>query len=246
MEGWHLRYVILINYPWIYQVHLSRTDNKVIFCTGGAGTICSAQVRALVHLGANACIVGRNVEKTEKMAQDLATARKGAKVFGIGSVDVRSIQSLQTAVDRCVNELGGIDFVMYVNSTIQCHCNEESTCPTRSMVHVIDGHVVPVQRVTFSPRSTSSVPTPSNPSSTSMFLEAIIPSKPLSPLLFPQPRNTSPTAKHLVRQAQADASSLSAQQFTTRQCRSRHMSASPRPVSMLSPPVQLLNLGRMA
>ncbi|KAI4172560.1 MAG: hypothetical protein LQ346_008579 [Caloplaca aetnensis] len=87
-------------------------DNKVIFCTGGAGTICSAQVRALVHLGANACIVGRNVEKTEKMAQDLATARKGAKVFGIGSVDVRSIQSLQTAVDRCVNELGGIDFVI--------------------------------------------------------------------------------------------------------------------------------------
>src|SRR3954470_13005603 len=31
-------------------------DNKVVFCTGGAGTICSAQVRAMVHLGANACI----------------------------------------------------------------------------------------------------------------------------------------------------------------------------------------------
>ncbi|KAL8824253.1 MAG: hypothetical protein Q9170_008217 [Blastenia crenularia] len=87
-------------------------DNKVIFCTGGAGTICSGQVRALVHLGANACIIGRNVEKTEKVAQDLATARKGAKVLGIGSVDVRSIQSLQAAVDRCVSELGGIDFVI--------------------------------------------------------------------------------------------------------------------------------------
>ncbi|KAL9027825.1 MAG: hypothetical protein Q9196_003707 [Gyalolechia fulgens] len=87
-------------------------DNKVIFCTGGAGTICSAQVRALIHLGANACIVGRNVEKTEKMAQDLATARQGANVLGLGSVDVRSIQSLQAAVDRCVNELGGIDFVI--------------------------------------------------------------------------------------------------------------------------------------
>ena len=69
-------------------------------------------MRALVHLGANACIVGRNVEKTEKMAQDLATARKGAKVLGVGSVDVRSIQSLQAAVDRCLDELGGIDFVM--------------------------------------------------------------------------------------------------------------------------------------
>ncbi|KAL8945839.1 MAG: hypothetical protein Q9222_007675 [Ikaeria aurantiellina] len=87
-------------------------DNKVVFCTGGAGTICSAQVRAMVHLGANACIIGRNVEKTERMARELATARQGAKVLGYGSVDVRSIQSLQEAVDKCVKELGGIDFVI--------------------------------------------------------------------------------------------------------------------------------------
>jgi len=71
-------------------------------------------VRALVHLGADACIVGRNVEKTEKMAKDIATARPGAKVIGIGAVDVRSFDSLKSAVDRCVAELGGIDFVMYV------------------------------------------------------------------------------------------------------------------------------------
>ena len=88
------------------------TDNKVVFCTGGAGTICSAQVRALVYLGANACIVGRNVAKTEAMATDIATARKGAKVLGIGSVDVRQAESLQDAVERCVRELGSLDFVM--------------------------------------------------------------------------------------------------------------------------------------
>ncbi|KAB8272659.1 hypothetical protein BDV30DRAFT_211762 [Aspergillus minisclerotigenes] len=86
--------------------------NKVVFCTGGAGTICSAQVRALVHLGANACIVGRNVDKTEKAAQDIATARPGAKVIGIGAVDVRKFDSLKDAVDRCVKELGGIDYVI--------------------------------------------------------------------------------------------------------------------------------------
>lgn len=66
----------------------------------------------MVHLGANACIIGRNVEKTEKKAKDIATARQGAKVLGFGSVDVRSIESLQSAVERCVRELGGIDFVM--------------------------------------------------------------------------------------------------------------------------------------
>ena len=86
--------------------------NKVVFCTGGAGTICSGQVRALVHLGANACIVGRNVEKTEKAAQEIATARPGAKVLGIGGVDVRSMQSLADAVERCVGVLGGIDIAM--------------------------------------------------------------------------------------------------------------------------------------
>jgi peroxisomal 2,4-dienoyl-CoA reductase len=68
----------------------------------------------LVHLGANACIVGRNVEKTESMAKDLMTARKGSRVLGIGAVDVRSPESLQKAVDTCVNELGAIDFLMYV------------------------------------------------------------------------------------------------------------------------------------
>ena len=89
-----------------------RLDDRVVFCTGGAGTICSAQVRALVHLGANACIIGRNVEKTETMARDIATARNGARVLGIGAVDVRNAESLQKAVERCVSELGGIDYVM--------------------------------------------------------------------------------------------------------------------------------------
>ncbi|KAH0563031.1 hypothetical protein GP486_002405 [Trichoglossum hirsutum] len=87
-------------------------DNKVVFCTGGAGTICSAQVRALVHLGANACIVGRNIEKTEAAAKDIATSRLGAKVLGIGGIDVRSLESLEAAVKSCVKELGSVDFVI--------------------------------------------------------------------------------------------------------------------------------------
>jgi len=86
--------------------------NKVVFCTGGAGSICSAQVRALVHLGANACIVGRNVEKTEAAAKDIATARQGAKVLGFGGVDVRRFDDLQGAVEKCVKELGSVDFCM--------------------------------------------------------------------------------------------------------------------------------------
>ena len=69
-------------------------------------------MRALVHLGANACIIGRNIEKTENMAKSIATARKGARVIGIGAVDVRKPESLESAVERCVKELGAIDYVM--------------------------------------------------------------------------------------------------------------------------------------
>ncbi|KAL5325695.1 hypothetical protein ACEPPN_006825 [Leptodophora sp. 'Broadleaf-Isolate-01'] len=86
--------------------------DKVVFCTGGNGSICSAQVRALVHLGADACIVGRSVEKTETVANDIATARLRSKVLGIGAVDVRRVESLQLAVDRCIKELGVIDFLI--------------------------------------------------------------------------------------------------------------------------------------
>ncbi|KAI1649762.1 NAD(P)-binding protein [Daldinia loculata] len=87
-------------------------DGRVVFVTGGAGTICSAQTRALVHLGANACIIGRNQQKTEAVANDIATARKGAKVIGIGGCDVRNPDDLVKAAERCVKELGAIDFVI--------------------------------------------------------------------------------------------------------------------------------------
>ncbi|KAK3683206.1 peroxisomal 2 4-dienoyl-CoA reductase sps19 [Vermiconidia calcicola] len=86
--------------------------DKVLFCTGGAGTICSMQVRAFVALGGNACIIGRNVEKTESGAKDIATVRPGSKVIGLGNVDVRDGQALKAAADKCAEELGGIDFAI--------------------------------------------------------------------------------------------------------------------------------------
>lgn len=91
--------------------------DRVVFCTGGAGSICSAQVRALVHLGANACIIGRNPDKTAAVAADMQAAarsdgRANAKVIGLGGVDVRRIADLERAVATCVEQLGAIDFVI--------------------------------------------------------------------------------------------------------------------------------------
>lgn len=89
-------------------------DNKVVFCTGGNGDLGRVQVRALVYFGANACIVGRNIDKTKAVAEQLATVRKGARVLGYGGIDVRDFDGLRTAVDSCARELGRIDFVMLV------------------------------------------------------------------------------------------------------------------------------------
>ena len=87
-------------------------NGHVVFATGASGTICSAQVKALVHLGANACIVGRNKDKVERVAKEIEACRSGTRVIGIGNVDVRKMDSLQAAVDTCAKELGGIDYVM--------------------------------------------------------------------------------------------------------------------------------------
>ncbi|KAL6243070.1 peroxisomal 2 4-dienoyl-CoA reductase sps19 [Rhinocladiella similis] len=87
-------------------------DGKVVFATGGAGSLVSVQVQALVQLGANACIIGRNVAKTERVAAELSATRPGAKVLGFGAVDVRKPQDLEKAVARCVQALGSIDFVI--------------------------------------------------------------------------------------------------------------------------------------
>ncbi|EDK46062.1 sporulation protein SPS19 [Lodderomyces elongisporus NRRL YB-4239] len=86
--------------------------DKVVFVTGGAGTICRVQTEALVLLGANAAIIGRNVEKTEAAAKEIAQIRPGAKVIGLGNVDVRKVHDLKAAVDKTVAELGKIDYVI--------------------------------------------------------------------------------------------------------------------------------------
>lgn len=62
------------------------------------------QTRALVRLGANACIIGRNADKTEAAAKEIASVRPGAKVIGIGGCDVRKVRP---SIRPSVLALGG-------------------------------------------------------------------------------------------------------------------------------------------
>ncbi|CAN3376870.1 hypothetical protein DIURU_001648 [Diutina rugosa] len=85
---------------------------KVVFVTGGAGTICKDQTEAMIRLGADAAIVGRNQQKTDVAAEELRKVRNGAKVVSCPNVDVRDVHSIAEAVRKTVGELGRIDFVI--------------------------------------------------------------------------------------------------------------------------------------
>lgn len=85
---------------------------KVVFVTGGAGTICRVQTEALVLLGANAAILGRNAEKTKKAAAEIQALRPGSTVLGLGNIDVRDVNALVGAAKETVDKLGRIDFVI--------------------------------------------------------------------------------------------------------------------------------------
>lgn len=77
------------------------------------------------------------------MAKDIATCRPGAKVIGIGAVDVRKFDDLKSAVERCVKELGGIDYVMYA-----CPLTNDAS---GFMAFVLTLPPVPVLQATSSP-----------------------------------------------------------------------------------------------
>ncbi len=110
---------------------------KVVFVTGGAGTICRVQTEALVLLGADAAIIGRNPEKTESAAKEIGQLRSGAKVIGIGGTDVRNVKSLKEAVDRTVQELGKIDFVIAgAAGNFICDINSLSSNAFKSVIDI--------------------------------------------------------------------------------------------------------------
>ncbi len=107
---------------------------KVVYCTGGAGSICSAQVKALIVLGADAIIVGRSQEKLDNAVAEMKQLRPGAKVFGY-SVDVRNVESLTASVEKGIAELGKIDLViagMNLNTNLFLRRRRQFLSPNKS------------------------------------------------------------------------------------------------------------------
>ncbi|GMM58890.1 2,4-dienoyl-CoA reductase (NADPH) [Maudiozyma humilis] len=86
---------------------------KVVFITGGSGTICRVQAEAMVLLGANAALVGRDPVKMEETCSEICSLvkRKDA-CLPIANCDVRNYNDVEEAVHQTLKKYGRIDYVI--------------------------------------------------------------------------------------------------------------------------------------
>lgn len=93
---------------------------KVVFVTGGAGTICRVQVEAMVLLGCKAAILGREEKKTIDAAKEIESLVRSPTenddadpiVLPLGNIDVRNFDQLKNAVKKTVDTFGHIDYLI--------------------------------------------------------------------------------------------------------------------------------------
>lgn len=86
---------------------------KVVFITGGSGTICRVQAEAMVLLGCNAVLVGRDNNKLVETCNELCNLVNDPKrCLPISNVDVREYNDLENAVHLALKNFGRIDYVI--------------------------------------------------------------------------------------------------------------------------------------
>ncbi|KAJ3742295.1 hypothetical protein DFH05DRAFT_1526824 [Lentinula detonsa] len=83
---------------------------KVLFCTGGGSGICKGMTEAIMRHGANAAIIGRNLDRLTQASKELA--EKTGKICIPLQADVRQPQTLRDAVRKAIEKFGRIDFVI--------------------------------------------------------------------------------------------------------------------------------------
>ncbi|MBW0464800.1 hypothetical protein O181_004515 [Austropuccinia psidii MF-1] len=109
---------------------------KVLFCTGGGSGICQKMVEAVMRHGASAFIFGRRENLLHSTATQLSrssTIHRCSYAAG----DVRNLESLQKAVQQCIQEFGRLDFVIAgAAGNFLCPIDQLSTNAFRSVVEI--------------------------------------------------------------------------------------------------------------
>ncbi|SFU56189.1 hypothetical protein SAMN05216480_107113 [Pustulibacterium marinum] len=83
--------------------------NKVAVITGGTGVLGGALTRALAKEGAKVAILGRSLEKAEKLAEEIIA--NGGVALGV-SADVVNKESLLAAHQLINDKLGSVDILL--------------------------------------------------------------------------------------------------------------------------------------
>ncbi|WP_446047668.1 SDR family NAD(P)-dependent oxidoreductase [Streptomyces olivaceus] len=87
---------------------MNRFENRVALITGGGSGIGAATALRLAEEGAQVMIVGRNLEKLQKVAAESACGQR----VNVSSLDVTQPDDVRRVVDGTVDELGGLDIVV--------------------------------------------------------------------------------------------------------------------------------------
>ena len=82
---------------------------KVAVVTGGSGVLCSGFAKALGACGASVAVIGRNLEKAQKVADEIIA--EGGKAMGI-SADVLDKSALEAARKQILDAFGTCDILI--------------------------------------------------------------------------------------------------------------------------------------
>lgn len=99
-----------------------RLSGKSGIVTGAGSGIGRAIAVGLAEAGADVAVAGRNLEKLENTVREYAGG--GGRLVPL-TVDMKSRESIQSLVDRCVSEFGKIDFLFNNAGTIHRQASEE-------------------------------------------------------------------------------------------------------------------------
>jgi peroxisomal 2,4-dienoyl-CoA reductase len=92
----------------VFQPNFLR--HKVAFVTGGGSGICKGMTLALMQFGCDTCITSRSLSRLEEAARDLEQ-KTGRQCLAV-ACDVRKPDTIEKAVDACLERFGRIDILI--------------------------------------------------------------------------------------------------------------------------------------
>ena len=84
-------------------------QNKVAVVTGAAGTICSQIAKDLASLGITVALVGRTLDKLQKVQEQITAAGGKAKAY---ACDVTNQEEVERLAKNVISDFGGCDFLI--------------------------------------------------------------------------------------------------------------------------------------